>query len=899
MTPQHIISQLLESDTKYPKNLELLKKIIITAYLGRLRVNGLAPDNKIALGNYLFDNERMMFDFSRLSEDKIEVFLQWLLAPHQNEKQSVYFSSVNVNEYRGYTAEQRLSWWNTLSNWFKNNKSDYWKITDLELSLNYQLTGIEINHGDKGILIGFNQFLVPPTGTKYKDPDSSQREPLGNTKRVIITDQLVDQLIKENFKSIRPESICKRAHPQAIDIINPAARFEEMSSYRKTHNLNAYEAWYIRLWNWIYSWFATDYVPIEQSVPNNNLSLLYETDTIKIFQRTVTKEIIVREKKPDIENLVFCGGGAKIFAHVGVWKALNEANIRPTRFAGSSAGAIMAMLCYLGYSADEIAVLFRNFKQEHLVHYDIDFDGLSGSDSLKAALDYAVTNKLKEIVAKYNIAYPQGVITFRTLDNIKKQCPGCGLGDEITVTATNKKQGKTTYFSLARSPDMEFTKSVEVSAKFPIVYKAELIDGEAHNDGGILSNFPTEVFSDDHSTLLESEYGNNLKLLAVQFDNGTERTAIDRIMQKVYRENVVLNWIYSFITGVNDPASGWVKDRLKLRQYAHQTIVPNVDDIPVSGFSVEIESQNKMIQRGYEATQDYLTARYGTKVNYTNKNQEMMYSTFNSLGDLLAYCCYRGDRHWFDIVNNLISQSTLPNRTALMKQSLELRTLYFGALSPLYIKSKGSSEELKEEEQNNELNLKNFEEPEQSPLTFFGNAVPQHHSSGLGVENHDVLHALYPIFLKLTQDMVRSSDDKNALSYARHSLKIHNPFICLEHFAKIKNKTHIILHIIINLIKELKDNPQQILFDTLKEIEKLPFNTIKLLKPEYYDQWDLSMPQTLRVFKLLNNGQHAAASQLLFYLKDKAEPMQTIKKGAFYDDFSDGSIEGNRPMLGA
>lgn len=74
MTPQHVISQLLESDTKYPQNLDLLKKIIISAYLGRLRINGLPPDNKIALGNYLFDDERMIFDFTRLSDSK-ELYL--------------------------------------------------------------------------------------------------------------------------------------------------------------------------------------------------------------------------------------------------------------------------------------------------------------------------------------------------------------------------------------------------------------------------------------------------------------------------------------------------------------------------------------------------------------------------------------------------------------------------------------------------------------------------------------------------------------------------------------------------------------------------------------------------------------------------------------------------------
>ncbi|WP_298624205.1 Dot/Icm T4SS effector VpdC [uncultured Legionella sp.] len=875
MTPQHIISQLLESDIKYPQNLELLKKIILVTYLGRLRINGLAPDNKIALGNYIFDDERMMFDLSRLSDEKKELFNQWLLGPHQQDKKRVSFSAIRVNEDRGIANEERLGWWETFTNWLDGGQSEQWKIADFELSLNYQLTGIELCHGERGLLIGFNQHFIPSSGGKYKDPDDNQSEPLGNTKRVIITNRLVEQLTQVNIKNIRPESVCKSAHPQAIDILNPNARYEEMSSYRKTQSYNKIPPWYVRLWNWITSWpsswFAKEEViPPKLTPVDHKLILLYENETTKVYQRTTTQEIIVFEQKPDIENLVFCGGGEKIFAHIGVWKALNEANITPTRFAGSSAGAIMAMLCYLGYTADEIEILFRNFKQEHIVHYDIDFDGLSGSESIKTGLDYAVTNKLKEIVIKYGIPFPKGTITFKTLESIRLQCPGCGLGSEITVTSTNRTLRKTSYFSLARSPDMELTKAVELSAKFPVVFKAEVIDGEAHNDGGILSNFPTEVFSDDHSTLLESEHGNNLKVLAVQFDNGTERTAIDRIMEEVYRENAVLNAVYGMLTGVNDPASAWVRDRLKLRQYAHQTIVPNVDDIPVSGFSVPVDSQIKMIQRGYEPTVDHLTVRYGQKEGFTHKNQELMYSTFSSLGDLLAYCCYRGDKHWFEIVNNLILQSTLPNRPALMKKSLELRNLYFSA-----------STTSKPEKQ---------EHTQKKPVTFFGNSIPTQNDSVIDESHHNALHALYPIFLKLTSDLVQTDSDKSILMTARHSLRLHAPFKCLDHFNRISNKNHIILHIFINLIKALKDNPDPEIYDALKELEKMSFTTVKLLKPDYYDKWDLSLAQSLRVLKKLNNGEHASASQLLSFLRDKIEPMQVIKDGTFYDDFSEPEL---------
>ncbi|HFD2304935.1 TPA: Dot/Icm T4SS effector VpdC, partial [Legionella pneumophila] len=383
MTPQHVISQLLESDTKYPQNLDLLKKIIISAYLGRLRINGLPPDNKIALGNYLFDDERMIFDFTRLSDSKRALFIEWLLEPHQKDKEHGFLSGVYVNEYRGFTAEVALSWWGILKNWLFNNKSEHWKITDLGLSVNYQLTGIEMCQGKQGILIGFNQFLVPPSGTKYRDPNDNQSEPLGNVKRVFITDKLVDELVGLNYKNLNYESVCKSPHPQSIDVTDPEARHKDMYDYRKMQRFNGVRPWYIRLWRWISKLFFGDtYDAKKTSTADDNLELLYKTKTVKIYQRSKSKEILVTEKRPDITNLVFCGGGAKIFAHVGVWKALNEAGMKPTKFAGSSAGAIMSLMCYLGYTADEISELFKHFKQEHLVQFDIDRNGLSDTHSL-------------------------------------------------------------------------------------------------------------------------------------------------------------------------------------------------------------------------------------------------------------------------------------------------------------------------------------------------------------------------------------------------------------------------------------------------------------------------------------------------------------------------------------
>lgn len=871
MTPQHLISQLLESDSQYPTNLELLKKILITAHLGRLRINGLPPDNKIALGNYLFDDERIMFDFTRLSDESKSLFFQWLTGPHLNEKENRTFVGVSVNEYRGFTAESILTWWGRIKRWWQGEVTEHWKINDLGLSLNYQLTGIEMSHGKNGTLIGFDQFLVPPSGTKYKDPDDLQTESLGNTKRVFLTDKLVDQLTQLDIDHFDYGRVCKNPHPHSVDVINQSARLVEMHDYRKMQKFITSRPWYVRLWFWVISFFSEETENINTVPVDNSLKPLHTTDTVKIYQRSKTKEIIVTEAKPDIENIVFCGGGAKIFAHVGVWKALNESNIRPTKFAGSSAGAIMAMLCYLGYTADEISVFFQKFKQEHLIHFDIDRNGLSDPHSLKAALDFSIIFKVNQIVSKYNIPYPQGKITFRTLESIRQQCPDCGLGKELVVTATNKPLRKTRYFSLARSPDMEVSEAVKTSASFPVLYRPTLIDGEEHNDGGVLSNFPTEAFSDDHSTFLESEYGNNLKILAVQFDNGTERDTIDRVMDKVYRENFLLNWIYRLITGVSDPASGWEQDRLKLRKYAAQSVIVDSCDVSSSSFSVDETIRNKMIDNGYESTKSYLDIRYSQcDDDSEQKNKELMYSTFSSLGDLLAYCCYRGDKSWFEVINNLIVQSDLPNRTALMRQSIALRELYF----------KDSEAEVTHSSPN--------------LPTFFGNAILQETLSPEQVFNHNVFLALYPIFLKLSPELLKTKADKKIFEHARHAISLHSPFHVLHHFAQFTGETHIILHILKNLIHELKEDPCESSYTNLEEISTLLHGDTSIFKEDFYGHWDLSIAQSMRVLRLINGNQLASASQLLHSLRDKSEPMQTITGGVFYDDFTDGSIEGDR-----
>lgn len=873
MTPQHVISQLLESDTEYPKNLELLKKIILTTYLGRLRINNQSPDDKIPLANYIFDTENMIFDYTRISEEKKQLFLEWLLGPHQENKETTYIHSAELTEYRGFTAEVGLSIWGIIKRWFDYKITEKWKIFDLSLSLNYQLTGIEMQHGKQGTLIGFEQFFVPPSGGKYKDPNELQHDHLRNTKRVFITDRLIDQLMRMKLSDIQFGPVCKNPHPHAIEVNNEQARFTEMHNYRVMQKFHDITPWYFRLWDWIKSFWDKATIPQKVKSKENRLECLTKTDTIKIYQRTETQEVVVQEKRPIIDNIVYCGGGAKIFAHVGVWKALNEVGIKPKKFAGSSAGAIMALFCYLGCSAEEITELFNKLKHDHVVYFDISSKGLSDSRSLKTFLDYVVAYKLKQITTKYKIPYPAGKITFATLEAIRQKCPGCGLGDEIIVTATNKTRQVTRYYSLSKSPDAEVTEAVKRSASFPVLFKPTVDDGEEYNDGGILSNFPTEAFSDDKSTFLESEYGNNLKVLAIQFDNGTERTAVDRIMERVYRENFFLNWIYRLITGIQDPASGWEQDRLKLRKYAAQSLVIDVADVSSSSFLIDDQARQKIVENGYQEALNYLRLRYSSNEKQQLSNNEMMYSTFNSLGDLLSYCCYRGNKHMFDTVKDLILNSNSSNKANLIAQALKLEGLYFRT----------------------QMLHESTAQKEESNQGFFGHSPMQMTNS----ESHNILLALYPVFLKIVPEFLKTSEDKKLLEQARHSLNIDSPLVCLEHLSKIKNQSHVLLHIFINLLKALKTQTSEEIYSAIKSMQDLLNKNLDLTSSTYYSRWNLSFSQSIRVLNLFKSNQLDKVQQLCQSLAKLKEPMQIVQEGVYYDDDYDyGGLQGDRQGLG-
>jgi NTE family protein len=92
-----------------------------------------------------------------------------------------------------------------------------------------------------------------------------------------------------------------------------------------------------------------------------------------------------RQKKYGL-GLALSGGGAKGFAHLGVFKLLEEEGLIPEVIAGTSAGALMGALLADGYKPDEIKELFTGREFSEFAQIQLPKSGLFDSTRFRLFL---------------------------------------------------------------------------------------------------------------------------------------------------------------------------------------------------------------------------------------------------------------------------------------------------------------------------------------------------------------------------------------------------------------------------------------------------------------------------------------------------------------------------------
>ncbi len=208
-----------------------------------------------------------------------------------------------------------------------------------------------------------------------------------------------------------------------------------------------------------------------------------------------------KSSKKHTLGLALSGGGAKGFAHLGVFKLLEEKGLVPDIIAGTSAGALMGALFADGYKSEEIMELFTGREFSEFAHIQLPKSGIFDSTRFRLFLN-------KHLRAK----------SFEEL-----KIP-------LIVVATDLDHGKSHLFNTGSIVD-----AVTASCSIPVIFSPVIINGVHYVDGGLFRNFPVSVIRD----VCEYVIGVNVSPLIPQKYKQTLLHIAERSYHYMFRANTL------------------------------------------------------------------------------------------------------------------------------------------------------------------------------------------------------------------------------------------------------------------------------------------------------------------------------------------------------------------------
>lgn len=187
-------------------------------------------------------------------------------------------------------------------------------------------------------------------------------------------------------------------------------------------------------------------------------------------------------------GLALSGGGAKGFAHLGVFKALEEKGIRPDIISGTSAGALAGALYADGNTPENILSFFEKKAFKEFAELAIPKSGI-----FKA-------NKLKQFLKDHLKA-----------KNIED------LNIPLKIVATDIENGTSVVFD--KGP---LVPAILASCAFPIIFSPIKIGQIHYLDGGLFKNFPVSTIRNECDIIIgvnvtpltKQQYKNSLLYIA-------------------------------------------------------------------------------------------------------------------------------------------------------------------------------------------------------------------------------------------------------------------------------------------------------------------------------------------------------------------------------------------------
>lgn len=206
-------------------------------------------------------------------------------------------------------------------------------------------------------------------------------------------------------------------------------------------------------------------------------------------------------QKPYKVGLALSGGGAKGFAHLGVFKLLEECCLRPDLISGTSAGAMAGAFWADGFTSDEIKELFKGKEFSEFGRIQLPKAGLFDNKGL--------TNFLRKNLRSRNIE---------------------DLEIPMIIVATDLDRGVSHEFRTG-----PIAEAVTASCSVPIIFTPIEIQGTHYVDGGLYRNFPVTNIKKE----CEKVIGVNVSPLVPQKYKQTIWHIAERSYHYMFRANTV------------------------------------------------------------------------------------------------------------------------------------------------------------------------------------------------------------------------------------------------------------------------------------------------------------------------------------------------------------------------
>lgn len=274
-------------------------------------------------------------------------------------------------------------------------------------------------------------------------------------------------------------------------------------------------------------------------------------------------------------GLALSGGGIRGIAHAGVLKALEDNHIKIDAIGGTSSGALIAGLYVLGYTPDDIYMLFKKHSKQivgtglNQMIYQVRNVFNKESSGLRNG------EKIEEIFN--TLAKAKGVYKISQVDKIPISIPAVDIKNGREYIFTNHiPEEKNVYGKYIM--DISIGKALRASSSFPAVFCPCDFGEHKFLDGGALNNIP----------VIEVKKQGIDKVLAVNFKaDDIEDTsnymdiamrAIDLMGNKISEENLKQS-DYILTIGTDRMGLLDVKKLDSCYQYGYVETVNQIDKI--------------------------------------------------------------------------------------------------------------------------------------------------------------------------------------------------------------------------------------------------------------------------------------------------------------------------------